>query len=982
MSDTQASPAPDLDEVLGRCLEHLERGDSAALCELVAAHPQFAEDLTRRLALLADAGLLPEVEAAEHPPERIGPFTLRGRLGAGAMGVVWRAWQEPPGREVALKVVRPEQLLFPSSRARFRREVELAARLSHPSILPILAVGEDDGLPWFATELVEGTSLAELVQEARRRAQRAGDVDLAALQQWLAERAGRDGTQWRGSDGAIERTWSRFALRIARDLARALAHAHGRGVLHRDVKPQNALLGADGRVWLADFGLASAPEDVSLTGTRSTVGSLPYMAPELLAGAAPDVRADVYGLGALLHELLLLRRPFEESQAAALVASILAGERRTPRALDPALARDAEAVLERALARDPAQRYPGADAFADDLDRLLSGRPTAARPRAAWARLWIAAERSPARAAAALLALVLVVGGPLGFGVQARGAAEAVKRERDRTVAAERERARAAEGAAREIAAERDRAQNAYGRAMEAVDRMLSRLGGDLAHVPAMEDLRRRIFEDAIGLLERVALEAGSSLGGAERLELARARARVGDLESLLGRPARAADAYRDARELAAEVSLDPESTHVPEALDLEVRLAADEVRARALAGELAEASALGEAALARLASMETDLEPARLVEFVARLDSAVGVALTRRGVAEGLVRQERAARELDRLLRTGPDRALHLEQAFRAWHSYTVDSLRALGDRPPDESLIADLVRTGELAEARVVNGGDPSCERDLVSARINLAGAHLRRRELDEAQALYELARADAKRLAANHPSTLTFRLELANALNQLALIEELREHYPEASDAYAEVLQILEELCRLAPQDAGLLHRLALAQMNASGPLRVERDLIGARQLIEEALVTLAHALALSPDEAEYRSTLLTLHGARWILCADGGDHAGVAAAARALAELELAPPHDRMALHRAAYAFVVAFDVVRQNDTLGAEERESLLARYAEAACELTQRSYLAGNRYPDLTALKNLEPLHGRPEFDALLGWFETAREEQ
>lgn len=981
MSDTQASPAPDLDEVLGRCLEHVERGDSAALCDLVAAHPQLAEDLTRRLALLADAGLLPEVEAAEHPPERIGPFTVRGRLGAGAMGVVWRAWQEPPGREVALKVVRPEQLLFPSSRARFRREIELAARLSHASILPILAVGEDAGLPWFATELVEGASLADLVQEARRRWKRAGDVNLVELQHWLAQRAGRAHADWRGPDGVAERTWSRFALRVARDLTRALAHAHGRGVLHRDVKPQNALLGADGRVWLADFGLASAPEDVSLTSTRSTVGSLPYMAPELLAGAAPDVRADVYGLGALLHELLLLRRPFEEPQAAALVASILAGERRAPRALDPALSREVEAVLERALDRNPEQRYPSADALADDLEQLLSGGPTSARPRSVGARLWIAASRRPARTAAALLAVVLVVGGPLGFGLQARAAAEAVKRERDRTVAAERERTVAAEEAARELAAERDRAQNAYARAMEAVDRMLSRLGGDLAHVPAMEDLRRRIFEDAIGLLERVVLDAGASLGGAEHLELARARARVGDLESLLGRPARAADAYRDARQIVFEVALDPESTLVAEALDLDVRLAADEVRARALAGELVEASALGEVALARVASLDSGVDAARRSEFGARLESALGVALTRRGDAAGLVRQERAARELDGLLRAEPDNRVHLEQAFRAWHSYTVDSLRALGDRPPGENLIADLVRTGELAKARVAAGGDPACERDLVSARINLAGAHLRRRELDDAEVMYQLARTDAARLVADHPSTLTFRLELANALNQLALIEELRERYPEASEAYAEVLEILADLCRLAPEDAGLWHRFALAQMNASGPLRLERDLVGAEQYVEEALVTLARALALSPDEAEYRSTLLTLHGARWILRADGGDHAGVAAAARTLADLELAPPHDRMALHRAAYAHTVAFELVEKNDTLDAEERETLLARYADAACELTRRSYRAGNRYPDLMALKNLEPLHGRPEFDALLAWFETARDE-
>ncbi|MCK6462108.1 MAG: serine/threonine protein kinase, partial [Planctomycetes bacterium] len=219
------------------------------------------EEMHRRAALRAPPRSLPF--------ERLGEFRLLRRLGAGGMGTVYLARQESLDRDVALKVLRPELQGSREAAERFRREAVAVARLKHGNIVGVHAIGEAEGVQYIALDLVDGRNLDEI----------------------LAEAAGRGETiPWRD------------AARWAAGIARALEHAHARGVIHRDVKPSNIRVTPDGKPLLLDFGIARDTAGGTLTATFA--GSPLYAAPEQLSGATLDARADVYGLGATLYQCL------------------------------------------------------------------------------------------------------------------------------------------------------------------------------------------------------------------------------------------------------------------------------------------------------------------------------------------------------------------------------------------------------------------------------------------------------------------------------------------------------------------------------------------------------------------------------------------------------------------------------------------------------------------------------------------------------
>lgn len=280
----------------------------------------------------------------------VGPYRLLRSLGSGAMGEVWLAEQEHPRRQVALKLLRTgvgsAELL-----ARFVREANLLGRVEHPAIARVYAAGSADGVlgpvPYLAMEYVEG-------------------VDLGA---WQAQ----------------ERPSARRVLQLLGTLARAVHHAHLRGVIHRDLKPDNILVDPVGEPKILDFGVARALDDDSagMTQHGQLVGTLAYMSPEQLAGDVHqvDARSDVYALGAIGYELLA-GQPLHQLSGQSLLEALRARERIQARPLGqlkPGLRGDVEAVIMKALAETPAQRYDSAAALADDLEALLADRPVQAR---------------------------------------------------------------------------------------------------------------------------------------------------------------------------------------------------------------------------------------------------------------------------------------------------------------------------------------------------------------------------------------------------------------------------------------------------------------------------------------------------------------------------------------------------------------------------------------------------------------------------
>jgi tetratricopeptide (TPR) repeat protein len=281
-----------------------------------------------------------EPDALEEAVQTLGRYDLIRELGRGGMGRVYLAYDAKLKRIVALKAMRTEGA---EDRARFEREVEIAARLQHPHIVSI-----------YDSHAVGTTFLISMQY-----------VDGAPL--------GR------------EPLTLRPALQALSEATRALQFAHENGIIHRDLKPDNLLRARDGRVFVLDFGIARPIDRTSsvLTQTGSIVGTPAFMSPEQASGKSLDVRTDVYSLGATLYAVLLGRNPFEGGSILEVMQAVIVDEPTAPRRLDPRLPKDVETIVLKAMRKDPLERYPTASELAEDLERFLAGDTIRARPLAA-----------------------------------------------------------------------------------------------------------------------------------------------------------------------------------------------------------------------------------------------------------------------------------------------------------------------------------------------------------------------------------------------------------------------------------------------------------------------------------------------------------------------------------------------------------------------------------------------------------------------
>ncbi|MCK6457984.1 MAG: protein kinase [Phycisphaerae bacterium] len=331
--------------------------------------------------------------------KRIADFEIISELGRGGMGVVYRARQISLNRDVALKILPAGLIQGDAGIRRFQREAQAAARLHHTNIVAVYSQAEHDGLLFYAMERIDGVSL---------------DVALRDPESWLAPE-----TETSRADDASHASITRHRRdfrRLARvfgEVADALDHAHRQGILHRDIKPQNLLLGGDGKLHITDFGLARIFDEPAVTVTGEMVGTPAYMAPEQLEGDRHKIsaRTDIYALGVTLYETLTGRRPFEGANRAQVTARIMTREPTSPRRLNRHIPLDLETICLRALEKNPARRYPTAGDMATDLRRFADDVPILSRrvgpiERAfKWVRRHPAATTVIALSAALLLAI-------------------------------------------------------------------------------------------------------------------------------------------------------------------------------------------------------------------------------------------------------------------------------------------------------------------------------------------------------------------------------------------------------------------------------------------------------------------------------------------------------------------------------------------------------------------------------------------------
>lgn len=430
MSDALRTSAESVEalvaEIADEFVRQLDRGEQPNIEDYVRRYPELTAELHQALPalkLMRAAGSVTEspaafaTSAALPPDSRLGDYRILREIGRGGMGLVYEAEQVSLGRRVALKVLPASVALDVKQLQRFKNEAQAAAQLRHPHIVPVYGIGSDRDLHFYAMQLIDGQTLADLIQDLR-------------------EPKTRDGRP--STPAPSDRASFRRAAELGVQAAEALDHAHQVGILHRDIKPANLLIESSSdsvdptpgpallsrldshvppKLWVADFGLARLRGDSDLTQTGDLLGTVRYMSPEQALGrhALVDHRTDIYSLGVTLFELLTLEPAFASADRAALLHQVAFDDPRPPRRLNPAIPTDLETIVLKAMAKNREERYLTARELADDLRRFLENRSIMARRATPWqqARKWAQRRRAvvttaAVSAVAGLLALTML----------------------------------------------------------------------------------------------------------------------------------------------------------------------------------------------------------------------------------------------------------------------------------------------------------------------------------------------------------------------------------------------------------------------------------------------------------------------------------------------------------------------------------------------------------------------------------------------
>jgi serine/threonine protein kinase/Flp pilus assembly protein TadD len=906
-----AQDDPRVIAALEEYLAELESGHKPDRRGFLARHSEVAGPLAECL-----DGLDLVHRAASHLDESrsdvgmLGDYRLVREIGRGGMGIVYEAEQVSLGRRVALKVLPLAATLDSTQRQRFKNEAQAAAHLHHPNIVPVFAVGSEQGVHYYAMQYIEGPSLAQVIRDLGRRQSSAGK------RPGETGSIGRDATTPNQNQPADSSSLppdfltapSLLCKRVAElgvQAAEALEYAHRAGIVHRDIKPGNLLLDAKGNLWITDFGLARLPGETSLTRTGELLGTLRYMSPEqaLARQGIVDQRTDVYALGATLYELLTLEPLFAGQDRGELLLRLAREEPRSPRAINRLIPVELETILLKALAKEPAARYATAQELADDLRRFLTDKPILARRPSLTERVskWVRRHKRAVTAAAVMLILAV-----LGLAVS--------------TVL---------------VARQRDEAQLRRRQARRAVDQMFTRVAQTwLARQPHLEPLQREFLQEALAFYQEFADEKGDD---ADTLRAtAKAFARVGDIQQKLGESAAAKTAYDEAIARFGRLA-----ARYPQQAELREELAICHVQR----GNL-------ERAGQRLQEAQQDYERAgetfeRLTEehadnpaFIDQLAGCyhnLGLVFQETGQPQDAqINYDRALALFGRLAESlpgQPEYRQHLAACLNnranlarqaGWlrdaelgHRQALELREKLARDDPDapmhrqelavsqHNLGVVLAQTGRLRDAEKACGralllreqltsGFPNVPlywQELASTRQQLGLIFATLGQAKEAEAAYREAIRIRGRLKSTQPNAPAFQLELATSWNSLGVLRAALGQTTAAEEAYGQALELCRPLVSAFPQVPAHREALAHSYYCLAALLVSAGRWSEAESAVQQALALREQLAAEHPMAAEYRWDLgRSLHQQALMLGLRGQPGEAASAAKRAF-ELQI-------------------------------------------------------------------------------------------
>jgi tetratricopeptide (TPR) repeat protein len=821
------------------------------------------------------------------------------------MGMVYRARHLRLNRLVALKMISGGGQAAPEMVARFQIEAEALASLDHPHIVQIYEVGKHGPQPYFSLELVEGGSL---------------DRKLA--------------------DGPLP---PREAAQLLETLARAVHAAHLRGIVHRDLKPANVMLTPAGDPKITDFGLAKRLEGHSgQTHTGSVVGTPSYMAPEQAAGdpRAVGPPADIYALGAILYECLTGRPPFRGQSSLETLLQVRNAEPAPPTRLRPQVPRDLETICLKCLHKEPARRYPTAEALAEDLRRFRALEPIRARPAGAGERLVKWMRRRPAAAGlvgvSAAAALSLVALGLWSYtGLRA--------------------------------AAERAEARSRLARAV--VDDMYTKVAEEwLADEPHKDPLQEEFLEKARGLYEDFARESRDD--AAVRRETALAHFRLGQIHRTLNEHRAAEEAY--GRAIAVQEQLRTQFPHEP-------RYRQDLANSYNWRGELlresgrppqeVEADYRHALALQEELSAECPEEPAYRKEL-ARSRYNLGILAMDIGrSADARDEFDKAVEVLDRLYREDPARPDYRQELARCCINRGVLHRQEGRARQAQD----DYSRAVGLLEGlREESPSKVAYRYDLAISHQDLGNLLWERGDYPAALAEEREARDILGALARDFPKRPAYRKKLANTHNSLGSIQADTDQWAGAGDDWRRARDLLAPLVEEFPEVADYRQHLGVVLGNL-GLFELQRgDGRQARRHFEDAVGHLRAALRQNLTHPDCLKALRNQYQNLAETCVQMKDHAAAAEAAAGLAGVF---PDQPLNDYYAACFLARCVPLARQDARLAdPAARESCAQEYADRAVDLLREVIRKGPR--NVKRLPNesevFKPLQGHPDFAGLL----------